>query len=76
MIVLRKDNRKQKSKIENLISKENHFHKKLSRRSYQWGYTGEISKCITQKEENNFSLKIGITKTYPENRINDSTQER
>ena len=48
-IVFRKDNRKQKPKLKNLISLENHAHKNISQRSYQWGYTGKISKCITQK---------------------------
>ena len=50
MTVNRKDNRKQNPKRKRIFSIENHFHKNLSQRSYQWGTReGYFKKKLTQK---------------------------
>ena len=40
---------KKNSKLKRKYFHEKSIPQKLSQRSYQGGYTGEISKCITQK---------------------------
>ena len=62
MTVNRKDNRKQNPKRKRIFSIENHFHKNLSQRSYQWGTReGYLKKKVNSK---NFNEKHFSKKTF------------
>ena len=73
VIVHGKDKKKTKLNTKKkLFSIEIIFNKIIYQRSYHWGYTGEISKCKTQKKKFIY-CKNQYLKTYPNDGIHGYT---